>query len=51
MDFLASETDAVSCDWVITNPPFKFAAECILKFLTRARCGVAVLVRGKLMAF
>ncbi|HIP22702.1 MAG TPA: hypothetical protein EYG79_03775 [Rhodobacteraceae bacterium] len=45
LDFLAPEADAISCDWVITNPPFNLAAEFILKSLTRARCGVAVLVR------
>ena len=45
MDFLAPEADTVSCGWVITNPPFNLAAEFILKSLTRAQCGVAVLVR------
>lgn len=45
MDFLAPEADTVSCDWVITNPPFNLAAEFILKSLTRVQCGVAVLVR------
>jgi hypothetical protein len=43
-DFLSS-TSKKKYDWVITNPPFKNAEEFILKGLSIANKGVAVLVR------
>ena len=43
-DFLQSDYTPKS-DWVITNPPFKYAEEFIQKGLTSASIGVAVLVR------
>lgn len=32
-------------DWIITNPPFRLAAEFVRAALNRADCGVAMLVR------
>ena len=43
-DFLTS--DGPGCDWVITNPPFKLAEQFIVKALTVASCGVAMLCRS-----
>lgn len=37
--------DALEFDWIITNPPFRLAADFIRTGLARARVGVAVLVR------
>ena len=42
-DFL--EDEASSHDWVITNPPFRLAAEFVDRALTTANVGVAILVR------
>lgn len=36
---------ATYCDWIITNPPFRLAKEFTLTALSRARTGVAMLVR------
>lgn len=44
-DFLAGPLEANSVDWVITNPPFRLAEEFILKALSIARQGVAILAR------
>lgn len=45
-DFLDEQTySAESFDWVITNPPFRLAEEFILKSLSLARLGVAILAR------
>jgi hypothetical protein len=46
LDFLATPHAANSCDWVITNPPFRLAEEFVLRALTIARQGVAVLARS-----
>lgn len=45
-DFLIDwDADAPDVDWVITNPPFRLAAEFIAHGLRHARRGVAVFVR------
>src|SRR5690242_20307770 len=44
-DFLSYPYEAGSHDWVITNPPFRLAEEFILRALTVARKGVAILAR------
>lgn len=44
-DFLASDHEAESVDWVITNPPFKTAIAFAREALRVARVGVALLVR------
>ena len=44
-DFLAESYEVKSCDWVITNPPFKLAKEFVLRSLDVARIGVAILAR------
>lgn len=44
-DFLLDPHEKESVDWVITNPPFRLAEEFVLKALTIARVGVAVLAR------
>lgn len=44
-DYLTSEHHANSVDWVITNPPFRLAEEFVLRSLSIARRGVAMLVR------
>ena len=43
-DFLLSNSDE-QWDWIITNPPFRLAEHFIAHALTKARIGVAVLVR------
>jgi hypothetical protein len=43
-DFLDSGPEE-TCDWVITNPPFRLAEDFVLKALPMARSGVALLVR------
>ncbi|MHC2016340.1 SAM-dependent DNA methyltransferase [Methylobacterium sp. CM6247] len=43
-DFLAE--DGRSADWIITNPPFKIAEAVVLQALSRAKVGVAMLVRS-----
>lgn len=44
-DFLEGPYEANSVDWVITNPPFRLAEEFVLRSLTVARRGVAILAR------
>lgn len=44
-DFLTSGRADNSCDWVITNPPFKSAERFAIEGLRVARVGVAMLVR------
>jgi hypothetical protein len=44
-DFLESNRPDASCDWVITNPPFKAAERFAIEGLRIARVGVAMLVR------
>jgi hypothetical protein len=44
-DFLAYPQEALSHDWVITNPPFRLAEEFVERALFVARRGVAILAR------
>ena len=44
-DFLIYPYEARSHDWVITNPPFRLAEEFVLRAMTVAREGVAILAR------
>jgi len=44
-DFLTQAYQANSFDWVITNPPFKFAEDFVHEGLRVARVGVAMLAR------
>lgn len=44
-DFLSCPLEENSVDWVITNPPFKFAEEFVLRALDVAQIGVAILAR------
>ena len=44
-DFLTYPFETHSFDWVITNPPFRLSEEFVLKALTIARRGVAILAR------
>ncbi|WFT88022.1 SAM-dependent methyltransferase [Rhizobium leguminosarum] len=44
-DFLKYPYEANGFDWVITNPPFRLAEDFILRALTVARKGVAILAR------
>jgi hypothetical protein len=44
-DYLALPYEANSCDWVITNPPFRLGEDFALRSLKVARRGVAVLAR------
>ena len=44
-DYLAVPYETNSCDWVITNPPFRLGEEFVLRSLKVARMGVAVLAR------
>jgi hypothetical protein len=44
-NFLTNPYATNSCDWVITNPPFRLAEEFVLRALAVARVGVAVLAR------
>ncbi|OAN53878.1 methyltransferase [Paramagnetospirillum marisnigri] len=45
MDFLFPSPPPVEPDWIITNPPFRLAAEFVHRGLGIARQGVAMLVR------
>lgn len=45
-DFLSYPYEAKSHDWVITNPPFRLAEEFVVRALTVARRGVAILARS-----
>ena len=44
-DFVTQPFETNSVDWVITNPPFRLGEEFVLKALTVARKGVAILAR------
>lgn len=44
-DFLTYPYEALSHDWVITNPPFRLAEEFVERALVVAREGVAILAR------
>jgi hypothetical protein len=44
-DFLVHPFETNSVDWVITNPPFRHGEEFVLKALSVARHGVAILAR------
>ena len=44
-DFISHPFEASSVDWVITNPPFRLGEEFVLKALSIARVGVALLAR------
>ena len=44
-DFLTFPYEALSHDWVITNPPFRLAEEFVERALVVARQGVAILAR------
>jgi hypothetical protein len=44
-DFLTNPYATNSCDWIITNPPFRLAEEFVLRALAVARVGVAILAR------
>lgn len=44
-DFLTYPFEALSHDWVITNPPFRLAEEFVDRALAVARRGVAILAR------
>ncbi|WP_375599856.1 SAM-dependent methyltransferase [Devosia sp. Naph2] len=44
-DFLDYPFEALSHDWVITNPPFRLAEEFVERSLLVARKGVAILAR------
>ncbi|MCP9629823.1 SAM-dependent methyltransferase [Rhodopseudomonas palustris] len=45
-DFVVDTSEQNSVDWVITNPPFRFAEEFVLRALRVARVGVAILARS-----
>ena len=44
-DFITHPFATNSVDWVITNPPFRLGEEFVLKALSIARHGVAILAR------
>jgi hypothetical protein len=44
-NFLTYPYDVDTYDWVITNPPFRLAEAFVLRALTIARVGVAILAR------
>jgi hypothetical protein len=44
-DFLTHPHSVDEYDWIITNPPFRLAEEFVLRALTLARVGVAILAR------
>lgn len=44
-DFLRFPFEAVSHDWVVTNPPFRLAEEFVERSMFVARKGVAILAR------
>lgn len=44
-DFLGPPPDK-GCDWIITNPPFRLAAEFVRRGLARTDIGVAMLCRS-----
>jgi len=45
LDFLTCQPGFAPVDWIITNPPFRFAEPFVRTALAQARVGVAVLVR------
>lgn len=45
-DFVFPRFDDARADWIISNPPFRLAAQFIEVALDRARFGVAMLVRS-----
>lgn len=44
-DYLSIPFETNSCDWVITNPPFRLGEQFVLRSLKVARMGVAILAR------
>lgn len=44
-DFLTHPYETNAVDWVITNPPFRLAEEFVIRALSVARYGVAILAR------
>jgi hypothetical protein len=44
-DFLTYPYETNAVDWVITNPPFRLAEEFVMRAMTVARRGVAILAR------
>ncbi|WP_334433144.1 SAM-dependent methyltransferase [Bradyrhizobium sp. AZCC 1610] len=46
LDFVTMSTNEESYDWIITNPPFRLAEEFVLRALSEARKGVAILARS-----
>jgi hypothetical protein len=44
-DYLRAPLPDKCFDWVITNPPFRHAEEFVLRSLTAARWGVAIIAR------
>lgn len=44
-DFLTYPYETNAVDWVITNPPFRLAEEFVIRALSVARYGVAILAR------
>lgn len=44
-DFLTYPYEPNAVDWVITNPPFRLAEDFVLRALSVARIGVAILAR------
>lgn len=44
-DFLNYPYEALSHDWLITNPPFRLAEDFVARAMTVARKGVAILAR------
>lgn len=44
-DFLTYPYETNTVDWVITNPPFRLAEEFVMRAMTVARVGVAILAR------
>lgn len=45
-DFTTGFSKPLSCDWIITNPPFRHAEEFVLRALRIAKVGVAILARS-----
>ena len=44
-DFVSAPYQVGQFDWVITNPPFRLGEEFVLRGLSIARVGVAILAR------
>ena len=44
-DFLDSDIDPGTYDWVVTNPPFRLAEDFVMRAKAVARVGVAILAR------